>query len=342
MLRFLSSLFSGDSADNQIVSEDIVNKAIERAVDGTDTRIRFYRKYREQLRTPVTQAIAHVIQLVDSLPEPAELARGSFRTDPRIRAFFVSPDHLEETLGEIQTIPEYLAGKSGVLPAEIFGLLTMEQTERRTFGMQLDGDHVRRDVPQVAVSFSGHNYLAPSDSEAQTRLELKKRAFDFLVEVALERIASSRSQKADIRKQQALLAKKLDAMKAGHWGIEAMVKDAGNASTDIPALEEEIARLNSALEGMGRDTGDMQHSLDILTDTLGRSRDWLDLRTVTLHLDQMGNKLDEEVASPSNTLELTELFSATGERRIALLARFPRNQLPDKPDFFEQASSYLT
>lgn len=341
MLRFLNSLFSEDTRDKQDVSPDIINTAVERAIDGSDTRIRFFSDYRKQLREPVEHAVEYVIGLVDNLQEPSEISESTFSTDPRVRAFFVSPEHLRETIGGFQTVVDYLRQKSGALPNEIFGLLTMEREERRTLGMQLDGDHVRRDIAQVAVNFSHHRYLGPSDNEADTRREIEKRAFDFLVEVALERMASSRSKKSELNKHKLMHAKKLEAMKAGHWGLESMLKGTETRNPDISQLESEIMNIDEELGRFGSDTGDIQHSLDLLIDTFNRAEDWLGAHTITLHLDQMGIKVDPASRKASNKLELRELFSETGERRIAMLARFPRTEFPDKPDFFQQASRYL-
>jgi len=51
----------------------------------------------------------------------------------------------------------------------------------RTLGMDLVGDQVHRDVPQVTVSFSAHRLLDPAASADETRRQLKRRAFDHLL-----------------------------------------------------------------------------------------------------------------------------------------------------------------
>jgi hypothetical protein len=55
----------------------------------------------------------------------------------------------------------------------------------------------------------------------------------------------------------------------------------------------------------------------------------------------MGIKMDESSDRPANDLRLIGLFSASGERRIVLPVRLLRSELPERPDFFKQASRYL-
>ena len=68
------------------------------------------------------------------------------------------------------------------LPEKIFGLLSMAMTERKVLGVELVDDTLRRDVMQVTVNFFNHRYLGLTSNEQDTRRELKKRAFDFLIE----------------------------------------------------------------------------------------------------------------------------------------------------------------
>jgi|GEM_PF-2548571 len=57
-------------------------------------------------------------------------------TDPRLRASFVSAEHLQEVLGGIKTVKDYLQGVSGPLPDAIFGLLSMAWKERTVLGTE--------------------------------------------------------------------------------------------------------------------------------------------------------------------------------------------------------------
>jgi len=341
MLRFLSSLFSPAARPAGGLDQALIDAAIERAVDGTDRRLRAVRNYRKRLRDPVERAAIHVISLVDSLPEPAEISQHAFSTDCRVRAFFSSNEHLREVLGGFRELREYLADCTGPIPDDIFGLLTMAMEERRVLGMELEGEVMRRDVLQVAVNFFNHRYLCPTATESDSRWELKKRAFDFLVEKALEQLVEEKKHRSELDRQRHLLRQKLAAMKAGNWGLGSMFEVAGELQPDIPALEAQVESIDAELGQAGSGALGLEESLEHLIDTLGRPEDWLAGREICLRLDHRGIKVSDTSSAPSRELRLAELFTHTGLRRIVLLGRVPRAEIPGPSDFLKQARHYL-
>jgi len=62
---------------------------------------------------------------------------------------------------------------------------------------------------------------------------------------------------------------------------------------------------------------------------------------VRMRLNAMGVRTEASSDEPANDLQLIGLFSAIGERRIVLPVRVLRSELPERPDFFKQASRYL-
>lgn len=340
MLRFLSSLFTSPAERSGGLDEALIEKAIDRVLTGTDRRLRALGQYRKRLRKPVEQAVSHVITLVDALPPPVEISPRAFGEDPVLRALFVSTDHLCEVFGRFKSVRDYLSGLGGPLPEEIFGLMTMVREERSVFGMELAGETIRRDVQQVAVNFFNHRYLGPTGNEADTRRELKKRAFDFLVEKSLERIMGERGKRRELDRQRHLLKQKLAAMRAGHWGLGAMLTDL-EQQPDLAALEKEIDTIDAEL-GQFRTTDlALEESLTCLVDILSRPEDWLASREISLRLDSRGIKVADSSAAPSGEIALIELFSGTAEQRTVLLGRIRRTDIPDPPDFWKGAKRYL-
>jgi hypothetical protein len=341
MLRFLSSLFTSTAEPSGGLDEALIEMAIERVVAGTDRRICAVGDYRKRLRKPVEQAINHVISLVDALPAPVAISPKAFAEDACLRAFFVSTEHLREVLGGFGSLRDYLADLAEPPPEEIFGLLTMAREERSVFGMELVDDTLRRDVLQVAVNFSNHRCLGPTGNEADTRRELKIRAFDFLVEKTLERIASERGKRRELDRQRHLLKQKLDAMKAGQWGLGAMLNTSEGQRPDLARLEAEIETIEAELGQFHTDSLGLEESLACVTDTLNRPTDWLATQDICLRLDYRGIKVADAAAASSREITLTELFSCTGERRTVLLGRIARADIPEPADFWAVAKRYL-
>jgi hypothetical protein len=341
MLRFFSSLFRSSTAGAGL-DEALVDRAIERAVAGTDPRLRGFSGYRKRLRGPVVRAAEHVIELVDGLAPPIELSTAAYGADPRLKAFFASPQRLSDVVGGFSALRNYLRDHSaGPLPDEVFGLLSLEWEERKTLGMDLQGDRVRRDVAQVVVNFLHHRFVCPMDTEADARWELKKRGYDFLLERALERIRDVRGQRAELQQQRTLLNRKLKSLQAGDWGLGPVLGQEGEVQTDLPSLEAEIERVDEGLQTLGGDEQTLGSSLELLAETLSEAPEWLAVRPLELYIDQMGVKVDPAKAAPSQVLHLTELHSRTGARRIAFMARIPRRGLPQRADFLTEAQRYL-
>lgn len=340
MLHFLSSLFTSPADRSGGLDEALVEKAIERAVVGTDRRLHALTDYRKRLRQPVEQTIHHVISLVDGLPAPVPISSQAYSDDHKLRALFASVEHLREVCGGFNTVRDYLAGLSSPPPEEIFGLLTTSKEERNVFGMELEGDTLRRDVMQVAVNFFNHRYLTPSDNELDARWELKKRAFDFLVEKALEHLANERGKRRELDRQRQLLRRKLDAMRAGQWGLGSMLDDGASQRPNLAALEAEIQAIEKELGHSHSDRLGLEESLGLVAEILSYPQDWLAAREVSLCLDYRGIKLAEP-SSAGYEITLTELYSGTGEQRTAMLARIARADIPEPADFWKTAKHYL-
>jgi hypothetical protein len=341
MLHFLSSLFKPSGEESGAPDKALIEAATERAIDGTDPRLRALGAYRKRLREPVEQAARHIIALVDNLPPAVEISRRAYGTDPRLRAFFVSAEHLQEVLGGMKTVRDFLQGVSAPLPEEIFGLLTLTWKERTVLGTEQRGEISRRDVKQQAVTFFDHRFVSTAASEADARWEMKKRGYDYLLKVALERILGTRGKRQNLIRERQLLNKKLEAMKAGGWGLEGMfAQDEAEAKNSVE-LEEQIGTVEKELLEIGSDSESLQRSLDELAQVLGQPAHWLSRRELSMRLNYMGIRVEEDSGEASNRLDLIELYSASGEHRIALPAYILRTELPERPDFFKAAQRYL-
>lgn len=337
MFRLFQSIFSKGAPEHGRSPEQLIQKAIERAVDATDPRLRALPGYERQLRQAVICAIDHVVALVEQLSPPAKLSRERYGTDPQLSAFFASPEHLQQILSTDPALCDFLAGLEGAASERIIALLTMERRERQVLGMDLQADVVRREVPQVTVSFANHRFLDPTSTEEETRRRLKRRAFDHLLSLALGRIAAARLHRAGLEQQRSLLRRKLKALQSGHWSFEESRHGDGSNAAE---LEAELEKIETQMLQRGTDVGTLKAHLDTLVDTLSRAKSGLWSTPLSLTMDRLGVKREPHAAGTLQ-LELEELHNVKGRAAIVRLLSIPHDALPPRRDFLREAKRYL-
>ena len=341
MLSFLSSIFSVQDKSSDAPDESLVEAAIERVVDATDPRLRVFPDYRKHLYPGAQRSVAYVQGLIDGLPEPVEISRRSFSTDPRLRAFFASPDRMQQVIGSAPSLVEFLANCRGPYPEYIFGLLAPEMRERKSLGMELKGDRVQRDVLQEVVDFTDHRFFGAAGSEGEARNEMKKRAFDYLSVLALRRIVDVEEKRSELERQKGLLQRKLDAMRGGNWGLETEPSKEGGGHPDYRSLGEQISAVEDELMKLPCNKASLEHRFDCINAILEKPEEWLSLAPLDLHVDVMSLKVKDAADTASKPLELTKFRALNGGTRVALFGYFPRAELPPEKDFFKEAARIL-
>ena len=333
-MKLFKSIFGGHETAGRY-PESLIELAIERAVEGTDSRLRLVPGYRKQLRAPVVCAIDHVCALVDALPDPVPAGRGDYANDPRLAALFASPAAMLETFSNAPDLIEFLGTPAGTSARHITALLGAEQAERRILGMDLVGDQVQREVAQVAVSFTGHRLLEPEAGIDETRRQLRHRAFDHLLTRALSRLAEATTERADLLRERQLLRRKQAALTSGGSSFEAPA----GTPTDAATLAAELTAVGTALAALGADTGLLQAHLDLVADTLTQAARQLHCDPLTLYLDTMNIQRDPNDPR-ARRLALEALCSAAGRRWVLLLVTIDPAELPPREDLVAAAARY--
>ncbi len=281
MLKLLQSIF-GSEEGARAYPESVIAKAIERAVDGTDHWIRSVPGYRKRLRPSVVRAVDHVVSLVNALPPAVPVSPARYADDPLLKAFFISRAEMHNVLRNDRSLAEFLRGP-GPGAERLTALLVMEKKECRAFGFEMCGDMVMRDVPQVTVCFESHRLIDPAGDEGETRLRLKKRAFDYLIRIALQRITAAKGERKDLERQSALLQAKLDMLRRGGWGFDGAGPAPGE---DIGLLEERLEQVEAQLSDLGGG-GMLESYLDMVAEVLGKPEEHISVGMETVILDSM-------------------------------------------------------
>jgi hypothetical protein len=334
-VKLFQSIFGGGEAVGRY-PESLIEMAIERAVDGTDPRLRVVPGYRKRLRKPVIHAIDQVIALVDRIPTPVTAGIDSYRNDFRLAALFASSDEMLRTFGRDKALSEYLTSKDGLGAERVTTLLLARREEKNILGMDLVGDQVRRDVAQVSVSFSGHHLLEPRTSEEESRRFLKRRAFDHLLALALAQIAEARVERADLMRQRDLLQRKLRALKGGTLPFRAPE----SGQPDDADLQAELDAVSAQLQELGAGEGVLEAHLDVVAEHLEDAEHQLWSEEVSLCMGPMNIRRDPEDPS-ARQMVFQELKNARGARVVILPIAIAPRDLPPREDFIKAAERYL-
>lgn len=272
--------------------ESLIKASIERAVDCTDPWIRAVSGYKKKLRPAVVRAIDHVMALVDGMAPPIAVGPDINDIDPRLRAFFISTADIRKILASDRSLAEFKYLQSATLP-RTFALLAMEKQEKIILGAELSSNIVLRDVPQIVVSFDSHRFFDPAASEDETRRQLKRRAYDHLLSLALRRITNVKTERDKLERYRTLLQSKLNHFQRWGWGFRETATD---EHLDIIGIEELLDRIETQLLELGGDDRMLEVYLGIVIGVLGRPEEHLWTREETLNVDRMGIKRSKAVS----------------------------------------------
>ncbi|TGU72744.1 hypothetical protein E4633_10650 [Geomonas terrae] len=312
MLRFFQSIFRRPRKEGGGIPDSLVIKAIERAVDGTDPWIRAVSGYRKKLRPAVLHAIEHVVALVDGTVSPLMLDVAAYDSDPYLRTYFISTNELRIFLEQEPSLAE-LRERHGTRHGAT-GLLLMQKRERVGLGAEISGDVILKDVPQVSVSFEAHRLMDVSGKEEETRYQLKRRAYDHLLRIALGRIAEIKTRRGALEKHRALLNSKLSLLQREGWGFDPTTGEKPN----VAEVEKNLADIEARLLEIGKDDKMLEVYLGVVADVLGHAEEHLWVARESLVVDRMGIKR-KEVSADAREVQLDVLGDAEGRRLVVAL-----------------------
>jgi hypothetical protein len=339
--RLLQSIFSGANQPGKF-DKELMLRGIERVVDGTDPRLRAVSHYRRQLWPAVERAIEFVVNFVNALPPAIVADRHGYMTDPRLRALFASPETLREVLSFSDGTRNYLKQAPDPLPAELYAGLGAVRVEKNVLGIEMDGEILRRDVPQTVVNFRDHRLVFLTDNEQDTRRELMRRTADYLIETALHRLTTSRIQKTQLEQQQRkLLQQKANLLKQGQAGLASLAGPATAEPVDLSAIEQQLQDLETELNQLRADSATLDKHLAKVAATLSEPEKYLKLEPVSLTLDHTNIKVPTDSPRVANSMTFQEIVMGKDRRLAALFVRFPSSELLPQPDFFKEAHRLL-
>lgn len=310
------------------VDDAILAAAIEKAVEGTDPRLRLVHNYRKKLAKAVQRSLDYADELVERLADPLKINREAYSLDPRVHACFTSADELQRLFSLDRGLRNFFARPEHQGCGESYMLLAMKQQEKRIFGCELDHGLIKKDVSQVAVAFSDHRFVAPACNETEIHQKLRKFAFNTLVECALRRILSIRVHRQELETERRLLQEKLRTQKKGRYGLESLLEQGEDGDDTVT---EEIMGQLTAIEQQLHQT---KVALNTLDDYLAQvhavliqPEKYLRLEQVHLRLNRMGIKIDKHSSHPGDDIVFHQVRFEESRRFVIALVSYPRREM---------------
>jgi len=311
MFKLLQTIFGGEKQGKY--PESLVKMAIERAVDGTDPWLRAVSGYKKKLRPAVLRAMDHVVAMVDALPPPMSVQFTGNAGERPLKGYFISAKEMLDVFSRDRTLAEFMRNGGGDA-SEIVALLAMEKDEQKIFGAALSGDVVVHDVAKVTVTFDHHRLIDPTGDEEQTRRNLKRRAFDHLLSLALKKLTFAKSEREDLTRHRSLLQAKLNLLEREGWGFD----HAAEKKTNVAEAEERLAKIEEQLQEFGGDYNENDAYLQVVAEVLGNPEQYFLAKSENILVNQLCVK-QTETATDVHELSFTELRNAEGRRLAVML-----------------------
>lgn len=310
MLNLFANLFTRPVAARSVLPAALIKQLIERAVDGTDPRLRILSGYARRLRAPVLHAADYVIGLIDSLSEPLVLDSRALNACPLLEALLYSPGQAEQLLAGDAALTEARASHPAV---PITALLVVQRTEKHKFGVAQVGDKTLTDVAQTTVSFSQHRFLEPAPTAEACRRALKRRAFDLLLSIALAKLSERKLARTELGSRRAVLRSKLAILQRGadFAGHHPSAQERSQLQTKLVDIEAQLAAHGPVDRLLDAD-------LDAIAGVLANAEQHIWLQAQSLNLDKFYVTHDQPVASVPQ-LDCRDLCTSTGQRLMLQL-----------------------
>jgi hypothetical protein len=333
----LDWVFGGQTGRKVPPRDDALAKEIvDRIVAATDKRLRSVAGYEKTLREPALATLAYLRGIGDGIPGPVDVNTRAWTDNPQIRALFAKPQDVAATFSRDAGVRNCLAHSTD--PA-CLAILALARKERQVFAPAQKGDMIQQEVAQTTVSFGDARILAPATDPIAVRVELGKRAIDFLALRALAQMTAHAQERKDLEQERALLKMRLQIAEQGHVGFADLTSASAVTSAGGVALAAKLKENEAALAAFAS-TGLMTRFLDIVRDVLVNPGAHLRLEPRAIALDAMNYRVADEAAA-TVVLQLRELMLPERPPFAVMLARFPRAELLPAEDALAQAEKYL-
>lgn len=333
MLHLFKSIFGASEQKPSRYDDEIIDWAIEKLVDGTDSRLRHVGGYKRKLRDCVERSVGFVDEAVDSLPAPLAVDPRAFTSNHAIRTWFGTIQTLHETFSLSVQVQQFVRQAESASLTHFFAGMRASIDQKTVLVPELRGELLQREVPRTSFSFTNHAVVAPAATEDALRLEVKERVYMYLVERALASLVAIKHRRGELEKQRTLLRSKLRALNSGGLGMQPFVAATQAESSDSASLEATLDDIESELEHAGGRTDTLDRHLSRVIEVMSAPEHKLRVSKASARVTQMGFLVTDEANEKHEEVEYTKVEPDESGEFVVRLVTFPLKELAPPEQF---------
>ena len=313
--------------DPDVPSEDVLAKAIDKAITLTNPRLKLVDGYQERMRGPVTRCVDYLRRTLADLPAEIEVSVANWSAMPVLHAFFARPEDLSSALCHSRNLRTFFDKYPELDKACI--VLGMTYNERHIQGLSLRGDDIRLDPTQTVVDFSVPRVRICGHTDEEVRRLLGTQSFEYLVAQAMTEISEVRSEREELEDSRNLIRARLRLLQQQGPGLGS-VFEAAPESAEQRKLEAQLLENERQLEELGSSQEVLENELGALCKVLADSERYLTFERKRLRLSTLNVLVDESSTDVASDVEFTMavLSGIPKVRRAFVIGRMKRSELP--------------
>lgn len=327
--------------DPDLVSDALVQRAVEKAVTLTNPRLKILHSYEESLAPSAARSAGYIRDLVQGLQPAIRVSIANWAFDPVLRAFFVAPSDIPVAIGRSNNLRTLFEKYPGLGEASI--VLGMDYSEQPVHGMSLLGDLAQSDVEQTFVGFSDHQVRICGEHEAEVRRLLGSQIFEYLVAQALSEIGEDRSERRELEDNRALIRARLRLFQQQGPGLGSVFRSAPSSLDKKVRLEAQLIENEKQLELLGSPQSALEKELDCLKQVLGNPERYIRIEQRHLRLSTMNIVLDDASTDVASDIDfsLVHLMGEPSTTKAFVLGQYSREELPASKIDYSNAARLL-
>jgi hypothetical protein len=208
-------------------------------------------------------------------------------------------------------------------------------------GFAQEGDTIRRDVVQTAVSFSDHRIRICGRTESDLRQEIVRRIVEQLGLDALAGIAADKSRRDLLERDRALLRTRLQLLDRQGAGMRSAIGGDAPASEELVRLRQQMEENERDMQSLGLRAEALERDLDQLCAVLADPGPLIHVENRRLRLDRMNVVVPEDDEGEEFTFQIARIPTSPPQMRAVALVRFARGDLLPAANLLDEAARHL-